>query len=297
MINKLTDFWETLKETAISWNKSSASNDSSGLAYNAVFSLPGLLIIIVWIASHFFEVEAIKGEIARRFQGLLGREVADSVQDILVNSFVSKQSFWMKLLGISSLVFGATTLFFKLQQSLNNLWGVVATPKKAWEKFVIDRVYSFGMILIVAFLLLISMFLSSFIGFANVRIARFFGVETYYFIEAGDFILSFIVSIFLFGMMFKVLPDVEISWKSVWVGAFVTTILFNIGETIMGFYFEWSKPTSVFGAAGTIILLMMWINYTCELIFFGAEFTKVFARKNGHQIVPSKHAKWIEDNN
>lgn len=136
------------------------------------------------------------------------------------------------------------------------------------------------------------MVLSSVIGLANGLITKYFGLEAYVLIQGSNFILGFAVITVLFAIMFKVLPDVEIKWKSVWIGAIVTALLFNVGKMLMSFYFDVSKPTSVFGAAGTVILLMMWINYSCQLIFFGAEFTKVYAYKKGHKIIPSKHAKW-----
>ena len=291
-MKQLNSFWEILKETFSEWMSSSAAKDSASMAYNAIFSLPGLLIIIIWTAGHFFGEDAVNGEIRRQIQGIMGYDVAKSIQDMIASAVVDKQNFWMKALGVGTLVFGATSLFFQMQTSLNNLWDVEAAPKKAWQKFILDRANSLGMILIIAFLLLASMLLSSFIGLANTWITSYFGLETYALVQFCNFALGFAVIIVLFAFMFKVLPDVEIQWKSVWIGAIVTALLFNIGKMLMSFYFDFSKPTSVFGAAGTVILLMMWINYSCQLVFFGAEFTKVYAYKKGHKIVPSKHAKW-----
>lgn len=294
-MKKLNFFWEILKETFKEWMSSSASKESASMAYNAIFSLPGLLIIIIWVAGNFFGEEAVNGEIRRQIQGIMGYDVAKSIQDIIASAVIDKQNFWMKALGVGTLVFGATSLFFQMQTTLNNLWDVEAAPKKAWQKFILDRANSLGMILIIAFLLLVSMLLSSLIGLANNLITKYFGLETYVIIQASNFILGFAVVTVLFAFMFKVLPDVEIKWKSVWIGAIVTALLFNIGKTLMSFYFDFSKPASIFGAAGTIILLMMWINYSCQLVFFGAEFTKIYAYKMGHKIIPSKHAKWSKE--
>jgi len=294
-MNKLKSFWEVLKETFSEWMSSSAAKDSAGMAYNAIFSLPGLLIIIIWVTGHFFGEEAVNGEIRRQLQGIMGYDGAKSIQDIIASAMIDKENFWMKALGVGTLVFGATSLFFQMQTTLNNLWDVEAAPKKAWQKFILDRANSLGMILIIAFLLLTSMLLSSVIGLANQWITRYFGMETYVIVQASNFILGFAVVTVLFAFMFKVLPDVEIKWKSVWIGAIVTALLFNIGKMLMSFYFDFSKPTSIFGAAGTVILLMMWINYSCQLVFFGAEFTKVYAYKRGHKIIPSKHAKWSKE--
>ncbi len=264
------------------------------MAYNAIFALPGLLIIIIWTTSHFFGEEAVNGEVRRQLQGIMGYDGAKSIQDIITGALVDKENFWMKALGVATLIFGATSLFFQMQSTLNNLWDVEATPKKAWQKFILDRANSLGMILMIAFLLLISMVLSSLIGLANGLITKYFGLDTYLIIQITNFLLGLGVVTVLFAMMFKILPDVEIKWKSVWIGALVTAILFNLGKMAMSFYFEISNPTSVFGAAGTVILLMMWINYSCQLIFFGAEFTKVYALRKGHSIVPSKHATWTK---
>lgn len=294
-MTKLKSFWEVLRDTFKEWSSSSASKDSASMAYNAIFALPGLLIIIIWTAGHFYGQEAVNGEIVRQIQGVMGYDTAKTIQDIIASAMIDKQNFWMKALGVATLIFGATSLFFQMQTTLNNLWDVEAAPKKAWQKFIIDRANSLGMILIIAFLLLISMVLSSLIGLANQLITKYFGMETYVLIQSSNFILGFIVITVLFAIMFKVLPDVEIQWKSVWIGAVVTALLFNIGKMLISFYFDVSKPTSVFGAAGTVILLMMWINYSCQLIFFGAEFTKVYAAKKGHKIVPSRHAKWSEE--
>lgn len=285
--------WKILKKTFEDWNNSSASKDSAGMAYYAIFSLPGLLIIVIWISGLFFGDEAVRGEITDQASGIAGKDIADSLQSMVLSAVWDHQNIWMKILGICTLIFGATTLFFHMQRSLNLLWEVEAEPKKAFQKYIIDRANSLGMILIIAFLLLISLILSSVLGLANNWITRNFGLETFIFAQVLNVVTSFLVVIVLFASMFKILPDVEIEWRSVWIGALVTAVLFSIGKFLLGYYFELSKPTSIFGAAGTIILLMMWINYTCQIVFFGAEFTKVYAREMGHSIKLSSHAKWI----
>jgi len=148
------------------------------------------------------------------------------------------------------------------------------------------------MILILGFLLMITMVLSSLISLFNNFITTYFGLETYLIVEIINFAVGFAVVVVLFALMFKVLPDAEISWRSVWKGAILTAFLFTLGKFLLSLYFNQFKPTSAFGTAGTVILIMMWINYSCMLIFFGAEFTKVYTYKKGYRIVPSKHAKW-----
>lgn len=292
MMKRIKFYWEVLKETFTEWNDSDASKDSASLAYYAIFSIPGLLIIIIWGLSFFFGEEAIRGEVSRQIQFFMGHDAAKSIEDMIAGALIDKENFFMKTIGVLTLIFGATTIFFQLQKSLNELWDVQAAPKQAFVKLLLDRANSLGMILIIAFLLLISMVLSSIIGWLNGYITYYFGLETFELVRIINMILSFSVIVILFALMFKVLPDVEISWKSVWAGALLTALLFTLGKFLLSLYFENFKPTSAFGAAGTIILIMMWVNYTCMLVFFGAEFTKVYTYKKGFKIEPSKHAKW-----
>ncbi|AQX09576.1 YihY/virulence factor BrkB family protein [Elizabethkingia ursingii] len=294
MLKHIKFFWEVLRDTFTEWNDSSAMKDSASLAYYAIFSIPGLLIIIIWIAGNFFGEEAIRGEISEQISGFMGKDVAKSVESLIAGALIDKQNIFMKVVGVSALVFGSTTLFFQLQHSLNTLWDIQSAPKKALLKFLLDRANSLGMILILGFLLMITMILSSLISLFNNWITQYFGFETYMLVELVNFAIGFGLVMLLFALMFKVLPDVQVSWKPVWKGALLTTILFTLGKFLLSLYFGKVKPTSAFGTAGTVILIMMWINYTCMLIFFGAKFTKVYAYKKGYKIIPSKHAKWSQ---
>ncbi|MDR6485694.1 membrane protein [Chryseobacterium vietnamense] len=288
----VNNFWEILKGTYKDWSARDLGTEAASLAYNAIFSIPGLLIIVIWVTGIFFGEEAVRGEITKLIGSMLGKDVGKSLEEIVVAGMVDKKNIFMKIIGIATLIFGATSLFFQFQKSLNKLWDVVAAPKKAWEKYLLDRANSLGMIIVIAFLMLITLLLSSFIGLANEWFIHRFGIETLVAVNIINIVIGFIVTLFLFAAMFKILPDVEMQWKSVWVGAAVTSVLFTLGKYILTFYFETFNPSSAFGAAGTVILLLLWINYTCQIIFFGAEFTKVYAKKMGHELKPSKHAKW-----
>ena len=204
----LTLTWQLLKETFTEWNGGNASRDSASLAYYAIFSLPGLLIIVIWIAGIFFGNEAVQGQITAQASGIAGKEIADSLQTMIASAVWDNQNVWMKIFGILTLIFGATTLFFQMQHSLNTMWDVEAAPKKAFQKYVLDRANSLGMILIIAFLLLTSLILSSVLGLANEWITRHFGLETFLMVQVLNFVLSFAVIVVLFALMFKVLPDV-----------------------------------------------------------------------------------------
>lgn len=291
-MSKLKEFWDIAVTTFKDWSARDVGTDAASLAYSAIFSMPGLLIIVIWFAGIFFGEEAVRGEITSFLGSMMGHDVGKSVEEMVVSGMIDKKNVVMKAVGVASLVFGATTLFFQLQKSLNKLWDVVAAPKRAWEKYILDRANSLGMILIIAFLLLITLLISAFIGLANNWVIHKFGIETLAFMNIINAVIGFLVTMLLFAAIFKILPDVELEWKSVWIGAAVTSALFTVGKFLLTYYFDTFKPTSSFGTAGTIILLMLWINYTCQIIFFGAEFTKVYAKKKGHKLIPSKHAKW-----
>lgn len=291
-MKKLKNFWEILKGTYKDWSARDLATEGASLAYNAIFSIPGLLIIVIWLTGIFFGEEAVRGEITKVIGSMIGKDVGKSLEEMVIGGMVDKQNVVMKIVGVVTLVFGATSLFFQFQKSLNKLWDVVATPKKAWEKYLLDRANSLGMILVISFLLLMTLLLSSFIGLANDWVIRRFSLETLVILNIANIVLGFLVTFILFAAMFKILPDIEMQWKSVWIGAGVTAALFTLGKYLLTFYFDTFNPSSAFGAAGTIILLLLWINYTCQIIFFGVEFTKVYAKRMGQEVKPSKHAKW-----
>ncbi|WDF46035.1 YihY/virulence factor BrkB family protein [Chryseobacterium sp. KACC 21268] len=291
-MKKLINFWDILKDTYRDWSARDLGTEAASLAYSAIFSIPGLLIIIIWITGIFFGEEAVRGEITKVIGSMMGKDVGKSLEEMVIGGMVDKENVIMKIVGVVTLVFGATSLFFQFQKSLNKLWDVIAAPKKAWEKYLLDRANSLGMIIVIAFLLLITLMLSSFIGLANDWVIRRFSLETLVIVNIINILVGFLITFFLFAAMFKILPDVEIEWRSVWFGAVVTAGLFTLGKYLLTFYFDKFNPSSAFGTAGTIILLLLWINYTCQIIFFGVEFTKVYAKKMGHAIKPSKHAKW-----
>lgn len=294
MTKNLKFSWEVIKEAFEEFTSSSALKDSAAISYYSIFSIPGLLIIIIWIAGNFFGEEAIRGEITTQIGGMMGADTAESVQKLIASAMIDKENFIMKAVGVGSLVFAATTLFFQLQQSLNHLWDIEAAPKKAWKKFVLDRANSLGMIIVIGFLLISTMLMSTLISLFSAFIKSKLGFGTYIFVDILNYVIGFGMVILLFALMFKVLPDIKLTWKSVWMGALFTATLFTLGKFLLSFYFAQFKPTSAFGQAGTIILVMIWINYTCSLIFFGAELTKVYTYKKGLAVIPDNHAKWRE---
>ncbi|MDY3317832.1 YihY/virulence factor BrkB family protein [Riemerella anatipestifer] len=295
MKDNLKFYWETIRKAGADWSNSNADRDAAGIAYYAIFSIPGLLIILIWVMGIIFGDTNFQQKILQEVTKIMGEDTAKSLDGILISSMIDQDGIIMRIIGVVTLIFGATTLFFQLQKSLNELWGVKAAPQKAILKFLVDRANSLGMILIIGFLMMITMILSTLIGLTNNFISQHLGLETYYIIQIINILVGFLIVVLLFALMFKVLPDVQLSWHSVWVGSFITAFLFTLGKSLLSLYFSHFKPTSAFGAAGSVILIMMWINYTCRLIFFGAVFTKVYTYRKGLKIQPSLHAEWTSD--
>ena len=252
--------------------------ESSVIAYTSIFSLPGLMVVIVSLAGYFFGSELVNSHIHNTIAGMLGVDTADQVQEMIIHAMTSKDSVWATIFGVITLLVGATGVFVQLQKSLNIIWEVKAAPKKSgvWT-FVKLRLFSFGLILSIAFLLLISLVISSVLAAAGEWIKVNWSESIIWIFNVFNFIASILIITLLFAMMYKIMPDAKIKWRYVWVGAFFTAILFTIGKTLLGFYFGKAEPGSGYGAAGSIILILLWVTYSSMILFFGAEFTKAYS--------------------
>lgn len=285
------DLPSLLKATYKEWVDDEPFDLSAIVAYYSIFSIPALVIIVVNIAGAFYGEAAVEGKIAKEVGALIGQNSAAEIQQMIEDSPGKENSVISAIIGIGTLLFGATAVFHALQKSLNRLWEVKADPKKSGIKKVIkDRATSFGIVLTIGFLLLISLLLTSALSVLSEWIRQQLSDFLLYLFYGLDFLLSFGVITLVFALLYRFLPDVDIKWKSVWVGAGVTALLFILGKYILSLYFEHANPGSAYGAAGTIILLLMWVSYSCLILFFGAEFTQVYARRYGHIIKPSDHA-------
>ncbi|WP_143960837.1 YihY/virulence factor BrkB family protein [Litoribacter populi] len=287
---------EVFLQTAKRWNDADPFRQSAIIAFYAIFSLPSLLVIIIAIAGYFFGEEAVSGNLQNEISEMIGSDSAEMVEDLVANATLADSGTWGVIMGVALLIFGATTVFFQLQKSLNRIWGVLPKPNQAIKKMLVDRLFSFGLVLVIAFLLLISLVLTSVMAVLGDWLMSWWPSYLYVLFYIFNFIVSLSVIATLFAMMYKLLPDAIIRWQSVWVGAFLTAFLFEIGKFALGLYFGFAEPESVYGAAGSIILVMMWISYVCMIVFFGAEFTRNWAVKFGHGIKPKKHAILVEDN-
>jgi membrane protein len=293
----LKDLWEVVKNTAIRWIESGPWRQSAILAYYSIFSLPALMLIVIVITGYFFGEDAVSKELSAQISGMIGQEAARSVELMVANAAETGSSTLAMLVGIGFLLFGATTVFYHLQVSLNRIWGVKPKPKQAFLKYLKDRLLSFGLVLIIGFLLLISLITTTVLTVIGDWLARYWPQITSPLVLIANRAISLLIPATLFAMMFKILPDAIIRWRSVWIGAIITALLFAIGQWGLGVYFSQTDPASVYGAAGAIILILIWVSYVAMILLFGAEFTRQWANKFGHGIKPKGSAVLIDDGN
>lgn len=287
--------WRITKKTITTWWNADPFGQSSLVAYNAIFSIPALLVIVISLAGLIFGKEAVQGEISQQISSALGDETAKQVQEIVAKSSNLKTSIIASIIGISTLILGSIGVFSQLQTSLNLIWNVKVNAKKQWLKKIKDNILSFGMVLSIGFLLLISLLITTALTAFSGWLKSVLPDLAVYIFKLLDFLISFGVTSALFAMMFKILPDVKIQWKDVWIGAIVTAFLFVVGKFALGIYFAKADPGSAYGAAGSIILIMLWVSYSCMIFFFGAEFTKQFAIFHGRKLQPTKDAVIIDN--
>jgi membrane protein len=280
-----------LKESFTAWNERDPFSASAVLAYYTIFSLPGLLVIIITVAGYFWGREAVTNEIMNQVQGLIGQDSARQVQDIIAKASVTKGSIIASIIGIVSILFGATGVFYHVQQMFNKIWEVKPKPKQQFLKLLRDRLFSFGLILVIGFLLLVSLVISAALNAISNWVANHLSESLLFLFNVADVVFSIAIITVLFAAMYKFLPDAKIRWRDVWMGALLTTILFVIAKYALGLYFGKSKPGSAYGAAGSIVLIMLWVSYSGLVLLFGAEFTRVYARQSGHITPPKDTAK------
>jgi membrane protein len=292
---KIKDLGKLLKETFKDWQEYQPFRLSAVVAYFAIISLPGLLVIVVHLVGVIFGEAAVEGEISGRVSDAMGKDAAKEIENIIAQASEGEDTTLANIFGIGTLIFGSTGVFFHLQKSLNTIWKVKAEPNLGIRKLIIDRIFSLGMVLALGFLLLVSLALSSILAIVSDWVVNNLPDITIYLFYIVNYILSFVIVTLLFALMFKYLPDVEIKWRVVWVGAAVTAILFLISEIALSIYFSNVNVGSIYGSAGSMVVMMLWITYSCLILFFGASFTEIYARHYAETITPSKHAVPINE--
>lgn len=288
---KMKDFWQLLNTTFKEWYRKDPFRQSAVIAYYAIFSMPGLLLLIVTIAGYFFGRDIVNESLLTQISSTMGADIGIQIKEMLVNASASKPTIVGSIISVIILLVGATGVFVELQKSLNIIWQVKSVPQSGILTILKTRLFSFGLILAIAFLLLISLAISSMLAaMGSWLMSNSFGFWLVS-INVINFIFSLIIISILFALIFKILPDAQIKWKHVWLGAVLTGLLFEIGKTALAFYFGEAHPASVYGAAGSVILILLWVSYSSMILFFGAEFTASYSKKYEKKILPTKIAK------
>lgn len=288
--HKLSSFWKLIRQSYVSWNRNDPWARSATIAYYALFSLPSLLIIVVTVAGYFYGKKAVQGRITEEIGEFIGTESAKAIEGMVANAALNDSSTFAIIFGLAFLIFGATGVFFQLKAAMNNIWNVAA-KKNTVKRIVINRVISLGMVFVVGLLLLLALIISTVITAISEYLALLAPSVTTVLIKILDFLLSFTVITSLFAAIFKWLPDVKLRWKTTYLGAILTTVLFLIAEYAIGFYFGQSNPGSVYGGASSVVLILLWVYYTCMIVFFGAEFTVNYALHKKEKVEPNEYAE------
>lgn len=276
------------RETVSEFFDDNALRLSAALAYYAVFSLGPLLMIIMGVASLVFGATAVKEELQTQLSGLIGPEAAGLI-NTMTSAKEEAQSLTATIIGVVALLFGATGLFGQLQDALNTIWEVKPKPGRGVWGFIRTRFLSFAMVLGIGFLLLVSMVLSTVLQLFSKTLEQWLQIPEPAF-QLLHYAIAFSVITALFAMIYKVLPDVTVQWRDVWVGAIGTALLFSLGKYGISAYLAKSASASAFGAAGALVIVLLWVYYSSVILFFGAEFTQVYAAHRGAKILPSKNA-------
>ncbi len=290
----LKETWEVFKQTSSEWLEDNAARLGAALAFYSVLSLAPLLVIALAIAGAVFGEEAARGEVVAQIGGMVGAEGARAIEDMIAHAQKPGAGVVASLLGALTLLFGAAGVFGELQDALNTIWEVRPRPGRGVWGFMKARFFSFAMVLGTGFLLLVSLVLTAALaalgGFLSGALPVLGPVW-----HGVNFVISFGVITLLFALIFKVVPDVKIAWKDVWVGAALTAFLFTVGKFLLGLYLGRGTVSSAYGAAGSLVVLVVWIYYSAQILFFGAEFTQVYAKRYGSRIVPAEGAEPVTE--
>ncbi len=282
-----------LKNTVNSFLDDNVIKFSAALSYYTVFAIPPLSIIIISICGYFYGEDAVKGEFFGQIEGLVGAKAALQIQEAIQNVTLSDSGTLATIIGGITLLFGASGVFAEIQSSINYIWGLKAKPSKGIIRFVINRLLSFSMVASLGFILLVSLMINSTLDFLYDRLTHNFSDLSVYLITVLNNIIVFIIVAILFGFIYKTLPGGHIEWRETFMGAIVTSVLFMIGKYAIGLYLGNTNITSAYGTAGSVLVILVWVYYSAIILYFGAEFTKEYAKMFSDGIEPDRLSERI----
>lgn len=284
-----------LKETVSTFMDNKGLKLSASLAYYTLFSMAPLLLLVISLAGAFFGREAIEGSVFAELNGLVGNEAAAQIQQIIKNMELSGSTTLSLVIGAVSLIIGATTVFGDIQDSVNKIWSVKAKPEKGWLKLVKDRLLSGSIIIGLGFLLIVALVVNGAVSAFDYILKGWLPDFSVVLLTALTALVNFLVLALLFGVIYKVLPDAKIKWRDVRAGALFTAALFMLGRYVIGIYIDKADVGSPYGAAGSLIIILIWVYYSAAILYISTSFTKVYAAAKGENIKPSDHAVYVEE--
>lgn len=287
-------YWEILKKTVKEYKIQEAMNYSSSIAFYLIFSLPAILVITVSVASSAYADEVVRINLIQQFQNLFGTESAEVIDRILSNAEGIGSSIITKIIGLVTLLISATTVFAALQDGLNSVWGLESKPEKNLFNFIKNRLLSLAMAISVGFLLLISLGIDTFLSLSDEILINTFSESIFNLVTVLNVVFSFIIITLVFASILKILPDAKIGWKDVLSGALLTTVMFSIGKYAIGYYLGTSNLMNVYGAAGSFVLLLVWVYFSSMILFFGATYTEVYFVEKHGEITPYKRTRLVD---
>lgn len=285
---------EVLKDTIAGFFEHKVMKMSASLAYITIFSMAPLLLVILYLCDFFFSRDAVEGAIFAQTNAFIGQNAASQLQTMIQGLSVSPKSTLAGIIGFVTLIIGATSVFAEIQDSINTIWGIQPNAKSGIWLYLKSRLLSFGVIGSLGFILLVSLGFSTILDYVSTEFFMnftFFSKQLFYIL---DFVVTTIIITLLFGSIFTILPDAEIAWKQVKVASITTALLFMTGKFLISFYISSSDLTSMYGAAGSFVVLMLWVYYSSVILYFGAVFSKCYAVKFAHPIVASPFAEIVQ---
>jgi len=291
------DSWTITKQSFSDFIDNKVFKLSAALAFYTIFSLPAMLIIVISISDVFYGRKAIEGTLYHQISGFVGTDAALQIQETIRGAALSQSSSFAAIIGIITLLIGATSVFSEIQDSINQIWKLKTKPRKGKGllKLLFNRLLSFSIVVSLGFLLLVSLLINGAMDALINRLTAIFPQLTVIMVYVFNLILTFGITSLLFAMIFKVLPDARIKWKHVRVGAFTTAALFMFGKFLIGYYLGHSHLSSTYGTAGSVIVMLLWVYYSAMILYFGAVFTHVYAVHTGSRIYPSSYAVWVQE--
>jgi membrane protein len=294
MKKKINSAYHYIKQVFTEFIEDDILKYSASLAYYTIFSIAPVLIVIISICGAIFGKQAIQNQLYGQINELVGTKAAIQIQDTIANIHLTGNNIFATIVGIIILLVGATGIFGEVQDSLNKIWGLRIKTRKTWWKLIINRLLSFSIIICIGFVMMVSLVLNALISAFGNFLSRYFSEFSVIFLQITDSVLTFIITTFLFSLMFKILPDAKIKWKDVFIGGLITSVFFTVGKLAIGYYLGSSSISTVYGAAGSVMIIMVWVYYSSIILYLGAEFTKVYAKLHGGKIVPNEYAVWIK---